>query len=91
MYFKKKLEANHLYIYYSDMYRQAMDEYNLTFSDFYYQRKIAKMHYKKDVRNQVKIESREKHVDSQEGNKVYQQEKTKDGKAFMDDLSEGLR
>ena len=86
--FKEKMEDNNLYIYYRNMYKKAIEEYELTFKDFYYQRDKNRMRYKKDIRNQVKIENSEEHVDSQESDRVYQQEKTKDRKAFMDNLSE---
>ena len=82
------MEDNNLYIYYRNMYKKAIEEYELTFKDFYYQRDKNRMRYKKDIRNQVKIENSEEHVDSQESDRVYQQEKTKDRKAFMDNLSE---
>ena len=59
--FKKEMDANELYTYYRDMYRKAIEEYRATFKDFYYQRDKAKMQYKKDVRNQVRVEGNGEH------------------------------
>ena len=59
--FKREIEASKLYVYYRDMYKKAIEEYRATFKDFYYQRDKAKMQYKKDVRNQVRVEGNGEH------------------------------
>ena len=71
--FKKEMDANELYTYYRDMYRKAIEEYRATFKDFYYQRDKAKMQYKKDVRNQVRVEENGEHPNLHGHNDAYKE------------------
>ncbi len=71
--FKKEMDANELYAYYREIYTKAIEEYRATFKDFYYQRDKAKMQYKKDVRNQVRVEENGEHPNLHGHNDAYKE------------------
>lgn len=76
--FKREIEASKLYVYYRDMYKEALREYKLTFKDFYYRRDKSIMEYRKNVRNQVRIDCEGEYPNSHECDGVYQEGRTGD-------------
>lgn len=76
--FKREIEASKLYVYYRDMYKKAIEEYRATFKDFYYRRDKSIMEYRKNVRNQVRIDCEGEYPNSHERDKAYQERRTGD-------------
>ena len=86
--FKREIEASKLYVYYRDMYKEALREYKLTFKDFYYRRDKSIMEYRKNVRNQVRIDCEGEYPNSHQQIQSQLQRGTKTGISTGKDYGE---